>query len=174
MVKSLRILLLLAVSSILLVACWPTPKSGPTAQGKPIPIFLVVDPGIEKSFTDYQVKNRKQTSAWMEKDMEKMLKKAGYAGYVISRRSDYKAAPGTYLLTVKITNYNPGAKAARMYIGYGVGAASMKVHYELHKGQHQILADDTGAGTGGEWQKALRKIEVTTIDAVSAKLGGEK
>ncbi len=171
MLKSLRILLLLGVSSIIFVACWPVPKSGPTSQGKPIPIFVLVDPGIEKSFTDYQVKNRKQTSAWMEKDIEKMLKKAGYAGYVINKRSEYKAAPGTYLLTIKITDYNPGAKVARMYVGYGVGAASMKVHYELHKGQKQILADDTGAGTGGEWQKAIRKIEVTAIDAVSAKLG---
>jgi hypothetical protein len=170
MLKSVRIFLLLGLSSIILLSCWPSPKSGPTAQGKPIPVFVFVDPGIEKSFTDYQVKNRKQTSAWMEKDMEKMLKKAGYAPYLIGKRSEYKAAPGSYLLAVKITNYNPGAKAARMYIGYGVGAASMKVHYELHKGQQQILAADTGAGTGGAWQKAIRKIDVTMIDAVSAKI----
>ncbi len=134
---------------------------------------MLVDPGIEKSFNDYQVRNRRQTAEYMEKDMTKMLEKAGYAAHLIDRRSEFKPGPENYLLTVKITSYNPGSKAARMTAGYGVGAASMHTHYELHgRGQKTILADDVRAGTGQAWEKAIRKIDVTTIDAVSQKLSG--
>ncbi len=105
--------------------------------------------------------------------MTKMLEKAGYAAHLIDRRSEFKPGPENYLLTVKITSYNPGSKAARMTAGYGVGAASMHTHYELHgRGQKTILADDVRAGTGQAWEKAIRKIDVTTIDAVSQKLSG--
>ena len=172
MLSRVRVVLSVGVAAFVLTSCWPTPKSGPTASEKPIAMAVLVDPGLEPSYNDYQVRNRKQTSAWMEKDIMKMLSKAGYAPRLITRHSEYKESDG-YLFTLKITSYNPGVKAARMYVGYGVGAASMKVHYELHKGQTRLLADDTGAGTGGAWEKALRKVEVTAIDAVSAKLAGK-
>jgi hypothetical protein len=162
----------MAVLAVVLVSCWPAPKRGPqTTAGKAIVLYVHIDRGIEQSFTDYQVRNRNQTGEWMEKDMEAMLKKAGYVPRLVSRRSDYKPGTDSYLLTVKIMSYNPGAKAARMYVGYGVGAASMRTHYELYgRGQKPILADDTGVGSGQDWQKVIRKIDVMTIDAVSEKL----
>jgi hypothetical protein len=174
MLKRVSFLALTAVLAVVLVACWPTPKRGPQATtGRPITIYALVDPGIEKSFNDYQVRNRRQTAEYMEKDLKSMLEKAGYAAHVIDNRSAYRPGPGAYLLTVKITSYNPGVKAVRMYVGYGAGAASMHTHYELYgsKGQ-KMLSDNVRAGTGGAWEKAIRKIDVTTIDAISTKLGG--
>ncbi|OGW38780.1 MAG: hypothetical protein A2010_07250 [Nitrospirae bacterium GWD2_57_9] len=148
----------------------PAPKS---ASGKAIIIYVHVDRGIENSFNDYQIRNRHQTGEYMEKDLSNMLRKAGYAPRIIGKRSDYKPAPDTYLLTVKITNYNPGAKAARMFVGYGAGAVTMQTHYELYnKDQKSILDGDLGHGSSKDWAYVVKKIDRDTANAVTAKLSG--
>ncbi len=171
MIKRFGMFVLLAVLSAVVVACASVAKAPKTASGRDIAMYVIIDRGIEKSYTDYQVRNRNQVGEWMERDLTGLLGKAGYNVHLIGRRSEYKQAAGAYLLTVKITNYNPGSKAARMMVGYGVGATSMQTRYELFaKGQKSILADDLGVGSGSDWTAVVRKIDVLTVNAVTAKL----
>lgn len=149
----------------------PAPK---TASGRDIVIFVHVDRGIQKSFNDYQIRNRHQTGEYMEKDLFNLLKKAGYAPRIVAKRSDFKPGPDTYLLTVTITNYNPGAKAARMLVGYGAGATSMQTHYELiNKDQRSVLDGDVGHGSGNDWAYVVKRINRDTVNQVTAKLSGK-
>lgn len=172
MKKRLGTIGLSLVLSLFVAACVsPGAKAPKTASGKGITMYVIVNRGISRSMTNNQVKNRNQVGKWMERDLPALLKKAGYKPHLIKKRSQYKRASGSYLLVVKITNYNPGAKAARMFVGFGAGAASMKTHYELFgKGRRRILADDLGVGSGRDWRNVIRKIDTLTVRAVSQKL----
>ncbi len=131
-------------------------------------LFVVIDRGIETSFTDAQVKNRNQCGEWMEQDLIKLLNKAGYDAELIKSKSDYKG--GSNLLVVKITEYNPGSKAARMMVGFGAGATSMKTHYELFgNGSSPIASDNLGVGSGRDWRNVIRKINEQTIAGIKGK-----
>ncbi len=157
----------------LVFSCAPHAAKAPkAASNKGITIYVLIDRGIEKSFTDYQIKNRDQVGEYMERDLPYVLDKSGYNAKLITRRSAYKPAQDAYLLTVRITDYNPGAKAARMFVGYGAGAASMNTHYELHgRGPNALLKGDPGVGSGRDWRNVIRKINEITVTAVSEKLG---
>ncbi len=167
----------LAILLAALTACasraGKAPKASKTsaAGGEGITMYVLIDRGIEKSFTDYQVKNREQVGEWMDQDLPNVLKKSGYTARLISKRSEYRPGQDAYLLTVKITNYNPGSKAARMFVGYGAGATSMTTHYELFgKGAKAILSGDPSVGSGRDWRNVIRKINEITAREVSEKL----
>lgn len=133
-------------------------------------ILVVIDRGIESSFTEVQVRNRNQVGELMDVDLIKLLNKAGYDARLIQEASEYKAGAGSYLLVVKIKEYNPGSKAARMIVGFGAGATSMKTHYELKDGSGTIHSDDLGVGSGRDWRNVVRKIGEQTVDGVKKKL----
>ncbi len=134
-------------------------------------LFVVIDRGIESSFNDGQIKNRNAVGEWMETDLVKLLEKAGFDAELIKSKWDYKAAAGTNLLVVKIKEYNPGSKAARIMVGFGAGATSMKTHYELFgNGTTPILTDDLGVGSGRDWRNVIRKLDEQTVDGVKGKL----
>lgn len=172
MKKRLGTIGLSVVLFLFVAACASSGAKAPkTASGKGITMYVIIDRGITRSMTDYQIKNRNQVGTWMEQDLPALLKKAGYKPRLITRRSQYKRSGSSYLLVVKITSYNPGAKAARMFVGYGAGATSMKTHYELYgKGRRRILADDLGVGSSRGWRNVIRKIDTLTVRAVSEKL----
>jgi len=147
-------------------------KATKSGSGKGSTILVMIDRGIEKSFDGGQVSSRNQIGEWMELDLPAVLHKKGFNARIISKRSEYSHAPGVYLLTVKITDYNPGNKAARMMVGYGAGAASMKTHFELYsQGSSPILSDDTGVGSGRDWRNVVRKSNELMTKSISEKLG---
>jgi len=133
-------------------------------------MFVVIDRGIDSSMNAGQVKNRDQVGEWMEMDLIKLLEKAGFDAQLIKDKSEYKAGEGSYLLVVKVTDYNPGSKAARMMVGYGAGAASMKTHYELSSGSSPIGSDNLGVGSGRDWRNVIRKIDEQTVKGVKEKI----
>jgi hypothetical protein len=163
---------------VMLTACAKAPReaSDKAESGKRLSIkgtilFVLIDRGIEKSFTDMQVKNRDQVGDFMEQDLPAVLKKSGFNARLISKRSEYQGAAGSYLLTVKITNYNPGSQAARMLVGYGAGAASMDTHYELYGVDAKpLLSDNQSVGSGRDWRNVIRKINEQTTKAVAKKV----
>ena len=166
------------VMMVVLAACAKAPKegsdkaeSGKTSSVKGTTLFVLIDRGIEKSFTADQVRNRDQVGEFMEQDLPAVLKKSGFNARLISKRSEYQGAAGSYLLTVKITNYNPGSKAARMLVGYGAGATSMDTHYELYGSDSKpLLSDNQSVGSGRDWRNVIRKINEQTAKAVSNKV----
>jgi hypothetical protein len=173
------IVLLTVILMVVLSACAKAPKeasdkaeSGKASSAKVANLFVLIDRGIEKSFTETQVKNREQIGEFMEHDLPAVLKKAGLNARIISKRSEYRPAAGSYLLTVKITNYNPGNTAARMFVGYGAGSTSMDTHFELYgSGSKPLLSDDQSVGSSVDWRKVIRKIDEQTTKAVAKKVG---
>jgi hypothetical protein len=130
-------------------------------------MFVVIDRGIDSSMDERQVKSRDQVGDWMETDLLRLLEKAGFDAQLIRERSEYKTGEGNYLLKVKITDYNPGSKAARIVVGFGAGATSMKTHYELFSGgSSPIHSDDLGVGSGRDWRNVIRKIDEQTVKGV--------
>lgn len=174
-----RVVVLMAVAlMVVLSACARAPRdksekadSGRASSVRGTNLAVLIDPGIETSFTDMQVKNREQVSDFMEQDLPAVLKKSGFNARLIRKRSEYQPTAGSYLLTVKITNYNPGSKAARMMVGYGAGAASMDTHYELFgSGSSPLLSDNQSVGSGRDWRNVIRKINELTTRAVAKKV----
>jgi len=132
-------------------------------------LYVIVDRNIKSDMSEKEVKNRNQTGEWMDADLTYMLKKAGHEPQIIENRSHRK---GGNLLVVTITKYNPGNVAARAFVGYGAGSASMNVHYDLYgSGSSPILADDLGVGSSRDWRNVIRKIDEQVARAVSNKLG---
>ncbi|HWR72319.1 MAG TPA: DUF4410 domain-containing protein [Nitrospirota bacterium] len=132
-------------------------------------ISVVIDRGIESSFTDVQVKNRNQVGDLMDEDLVKLLKKAGYEAHLIKDASAFQGKG--YLLVVRIKSYNPGSKAARMFVGYGAGSTSMNIRYDLKDGSGTVVqGDDLGVGSSRDWRNVVRKLGEQTVDGVKKKL----
>jgi hypothetical protein len=169
---------LAVVMMVVLSGCAKAPKdtSGKADSGKAVSVkgttlFVLIDRGIEKSLTEMQVQNRNQVGEFMEQDLPAVLKKSGFNARLLGKRSEYRSSAGSYLLTVKITNYNPGSKAARMLVGYGAGATSMDTHFELYgSGSKPLLSDNQSVGSGRDWRNVIRKINEQTTQAVAKKV----
>jgi hypothetical protein len=128
-----------------------------------------------ESLTEKQVQQHDQVFAWMERDMANLLvKRGGYKAEVIQSRDAYKPTPGSYLLVTRIVRYNPGAKAARMIVGFGAGAVSLDTHYELYgQGKEPLLSKDHGVGSGREWMNCCRKLNEQMLAAINEALAGK-
>ena len=111
----------------------------------------------------------------MDKDLVRVFAryaKSGYQAKLIEKRSDFTSGPNDYLLNVKITEYLPGSKAARIIVGYGAGGVTLKIHYELFAdGTRSILNKDDSTYSGREWINAARKLNQNIAEAVTAKIG---
>ena len=131
-------------------------------------ISVVIDRGIESSFTEAQVKNRNQVGDLMDVDLIKLLNKAGYEAHLITDEASFR---GSYLLVVKIKSYNPGSKAARMFVGYGAGSTSMNIRYDLKDGSGKVIqGDDLGVGSSRDWRNVVRKLGEQTVAGVKKAL----
>ncbi len=141
------------------------------ADGKKIAILVLANRGNPEDMTEKQFGWRNTVGAWMEKDLLRILNKAGYDARLIEKREDYGYEQGTYLLSIAITSYNPGSAAARILVGFGAGAMSLDTHYELFgEGDNSLLADDFGTGSSRSWSHCARKINQHTAKAVTDKL----
>jgi len=174
-----RVVVLMAVAlMVVLSACARAPRdasdkaeSGKASSVKGTTLFVLIDRGIEPSFTNYQVNNRDQVGDFMERDLPAVLKKSGFNARLISKRSEYKPAAGSYLLTVKITNYNAGSKVARRFVGFGAGATSMDTHFELYGSDSKLLlSDNPSVGSTRDWNNVVRKVNEQTARAVAKKM----
>jgi len=140
-------------------------------------ISILFDNGINETHDARQVKAQTQVSDWMDDDLVRVFDryaKAGYQAKLIEKRKDFTPQPNNYLLTIKIINYHAGSKAARMFVGYGAGGVSFKIHYELSAdGKKAILTNDDGVFSSREWINAARKLNENMAKAVIEKLGGK-
>jgi hypothetical protein len=125
-----------------------------------------------EGLTEKQIQQRNQVFDWMERDMVSLLtRRGGYDAAVITSRDAFQPGPGKYLLVTRIVRYNPGAKAARMIVGFGAGAASLDTHFELFgEGKEPLISRDHGVGSGREWVNCCRKLNEQMLTAVKAAL----
>lgn len=110
-----------------------------------------------------------QVVDFMEPDLHEILQGAGYSVVASSNPEAFVPGPNRFLLIIKVLNYNPGSKAARMLVGWGAGALVLDTQHLLYSGPGQLLFQGTGSvGSARDWNYAARKInqqvtrEVTT------------
>ncbi|TAL28184.1 MAG: DUF4410 domain-containing protein [Nitrospirae bacterium] len=151
-------------------AAFSASKAPELEGGGKISVFILVDRGITNNMNDRQERAQNDIGDWMGDDLVKMFNKAGYEATLIEKRNEYTPGPGKYLLKATIVNYDPGSKAARMFVGYGAGAASMDMRYELSGKGESLLNYEDGVGSGRDWRYVARKLNDTAMKRVTEKM----
>lgn len=161
----------LTLSALALLACGGrTGSAAKMPDGSRIAIMVHTDRGITPDMAADRADQINQLATWMENDLLSILDGTGYAAGRIDDPAT-AAAPGRYVLRVKIKNYNAGSKAARMMVGFGAGAAVLDTHFELiGEGGTPLIAGDPSVGSGRDWRNSARKVNEQTVDAVNARL----
>jgi hypothetical protein len=131
---------------------------------------VLFDRGLEGKNQDQQ-NQLNQLGDFFEGYLLAQFNRAGYATTKISVRDQFQAAPGKYLLTVKTVSYNPGSKAARIVVGFGAGATSLNVHFELYgEGAQPLVTKDHGRGSSRDWQFVCRALSKDLVGFVGDAL----
>ena len=124
-------------------------------------IYYMVDDNVQADQREDKANAQKQMGVWMTKDLRGILKKRVKLDAVpIKNDSQFVSGPNSYLLKVKIVKYNPGSYAARTFVGYGAGGASMDISYVLTDSSgNTVLQNTDGVGSGRDWRNVARKLE---------------
>lgn len=141
------------------------------AKGKGT-IYVVFNTNIKPDQRADKAKAQKQLGQWMQKDLIKVLKKrVGFDAKLIKSSKGFKKGKGRYLLNVKIVKYNPGSAAARYWVGFGAGSASMDISYTLKSsGGKKVLSKKDGVGSGTGWKKVARKLNENMAREIKVKV----
>jgi hypothetical protein len=171
MKRQLFSLISAVLTLVLMGACGGRTGSAPkNADGSRISILVVPDRGITPDMEPARVQQIEQLASWMENDLIDILNKTGYAA-VRTEDPNVEPGPGRYVLRVRIVKYNAGSKAARMFIGYGAGAATLDTHFELVGESGNVeVSGDPSVGSGRDWKNAARKVNLQTVDAVNVRI----
>lgn len=165
----------LVAAVVVAAGCASAPRAPVTADGKKTAILILSDRGNPAEMNERQFQFRNEVGQWMEKDLVNQLTRAGYDAKLIKAKDEFAAGAGRYLLTVKITGYNPGSSAARMLVGFGAGSASLDNHYELCGADGKAVAAwDDGCGTSEHWSKMPRRLNANTVRRVTKELTAAK
>ena len=170
--KKMLFALCLAFWTVALVGCATRSAKAPlAASGQKIQIQFLCDRGDPATMESRQFQYRQEVGAFMERNLIARLGKSGYEASQIQKREEFKPGPDRYLLTIKITMYNPGSTAARMMVGYGAGAASMNTAYQLFGADPQPILEWTdGCGTSEHWSRIPIKLNTNVAKKITEKL----
>jgi hypothetical protein len=125
-----------------------------------------------------QTRSQNEIGDFMADDLIRVIarySKKGFEGKVLADDKGLKMADSQYLLKVKIVKYHAGSTAARMIGGFGAGACSMDVSYELLDSKSKVvLAKDDGVGSAGDWRRVARKLNEKITKAVTEEINKTK
>lgn len=105
---------------------------------------------------------------WMDRDLIKIMKQSGFQPVLIKDMQEYKPQMGR-LLVVDVEKFNAGSRAARAFVGFGAGAASLDLSYKFLDEKGVLLSewrDGVGSSMGGTYcaqtldRRALEKVVV--------------
>jgi len=168
-VKKIVLLLLLLIP---LVGCNKPQASAIKADGSGYTVQFLVDAGITSDMSETQMKAQRQLATWMENDLLSMLTRAGYKPAPISPSDKFKGGSGNYLVQIKVTNYNPGSKAARMLVGFGAGSTSVDIQYQILNRNKQIVEDRAdGVGSSRAWNYCARVLNQRIVATLGMTVG---
>ena len=108
--------------------------------------------GDTSKMTDDQIVELKRVGTWMDKDIIKQLKRAGYKANLLKSRKEFNGSG--HLLIINVTNFRPGNKAARAFVGFGAGGSSLDLKYKLldsHGTSVSAWEDGVGSSKGGTY-----------------------
>ncbi len=153
------------------VGCATAPRAPQSAAGTQIEIHTLVNRGDPDTMNERQYRHRNEVGEWMERDLLTQLNRAGYVAHQIHSREEFEPAPGRYLLEVRIDSYHAGSSAARIMVGYGVGAASLDNSYTLYgEGEEALLEWSDGVGTSQHWTRLPRALNQNTVRHITTHL----
>lgn len=153
-----------------LFGCASASKAPLTASGKKIQIAVLSDRGNESEMESRQWQYRIEVGSYLETDLIRRLNGTGYAAKLISSQNEFVPGEDAYLIKQTIKSYNPGSSAARMVVGFGAGACSLDMHYELVGKESKTLMDwDDGIGSSSDW----RRLCIALNDKLARKLNAE-
>ena len=139
-------------------------------DGRRIAIMVIPDRDITPDMSPDRVARINELATWMKGELIEILNKTGYQA---ARSEETHAAGGTWPLPAadQDPNYNAGSKAARMFAGFGAGAAKLDTHFELVKeGGVLAVSGDPSVASGRDWTNAARKVNLQTVDTVNAQI----
>ena len=162
---------LVGMLALLLTGCSSIPRAPLTETGEKIEMYVLSNRGDPDEMTERQYAHRNEVGQWMERDLMNILRRSGYEARQISSRDEFEPAPARYLLEMTIDSYHAGSSAARMMVGYGVGAASQDNSYALYGvGEEPLLDWTDGAGTSGHWTEIPRVLNRNTVRRITRYL----
>jgi len=127
--------------------------------------FLTMDGDLPEQTTE-QLRELKITMEWMDDNLIKIFRKSAFQPQVIKEMSAYKPEMGK-LLIIKVERFNAGSRAARAFVGFGAGSASLDLHYKLLDEKGALLSewrDGVGSSKGATYcaetlnRRALEKV----------------
>jgi len=138
--------------------------------GVPKDIVVLTLDGNLQGQTDDQVAALQSVLRWMDRDIINNLKRSGYNAILIKEKKDYTASMGK-LLTIDVEDFNAGSRAARAFVGFGAGAASLDLDYHfLDESGHLIeeWKDGVGSSKGGTY--CAQTLNRNAIEKITALL----
>lgn len=147
---------LLSLVMLGFAACSSFPTT-PMINGKPIVLQIRIEDNINRDMDANQVQRYTQLTGWMANDLIKLLDDAGYRANLIARKSDYQYKEGTFLLEVKIEQYN-----------FRAAGTFLATSYDL-TGEKQILYGQHSARTIRNWRHVVKKLNKDMVEAINKK-----
>jgi hypothetical protein len=157
--------------TLALTACGGHPAAPTLPNGHKLAIMVFLDRTGAPETPPEKLEQLQQVSDWMEPDLLALLRDSGYDAASVAG-VDAGAGPGSYTLHVQIVDYNGGSKAARMFVGFGAGAARLSTHFELlgPNGSSYISGTPGVSTSRADWKHVVRKVDQEIVAAVGVRL----
>lgn len=152
-------------------ACGGRMRAPTMPNGQRLALVLVLDRALDPQTPADKATQLQQVADYMEPDLLQRLRGAGYDAAVSSAEAA-ASGPGQYTLRVRIVDYRGGSKTARMFVGFGAGAARLDSHFELiGPGGQSYASGSPGATTSQtDWRRVVRKVNDEIVAAVNVRL----
>ena len=130
-----------------------------TSMGN-LQLDVLIDEGTTSDMNEKQVGLRNELRMRMVSDLPRKMARQGIDMRLITSLSQNTGAAGSApLLIIRYEAYNPGSTAARMWVGYGVGAASLDISLSLCKDGKEIQGWKDGCGTSQHWSRLINTLD---------------
>lgn len=121
--------------------------------------LLTMDGNLHELTAD-QIRELKKTLEWMNSDLIQNFEQSGFHVILIKEIQAYKPEMGK-LLVIDVQRFNAGNRAARAFVGFGAGSASLTLNYKLLDEKGALLSewqDGVGSSKGAtDCAKILNK-----------------
>ncbi len=159
-IQSLVYVSLLSVLCFFSSACRSAgPAQGGGGGGRQS-LDVLIEEGSAAEMTDKQFGFRRELRTYMERDLPRRLARQGFDMRLLTSATQNTGKESDApLLIIRYEAYNPGSSAARMWVGYGAGAASLDISMTLGKGGKIIETWKDGCGTSQHWSRIINTLD---------------
>jgi hypothetical protein len=169
-VHTFRAACLLVLGLLALAACGSRQSAPTLPNGKRLAVLVFLDRTLAPETPADKATQMAEVADFMEPDLLAVLRDSGYDAAVVAGGA--QPVDGQYTLKVQITEYNGGSKAARMFVGFGAGAARLESHFELigPNGASYTSGSPGSSTSRSSWQRVVRAVNQEIVAAVNVRL----